>query len=280
MDASLSISQRHEANMNNSRTKTATLTILLGLILFIPNFAQVTAPKGSVWKPVEVNGDKITQTNAFVNFSQGQARFTGNTGCNTMKGTVVVRGKNKIDLQTTILTRRACKLMEGSVPEDTFVRALNNAVRYQRHGQTLALFNRRGIRVIRFVSTSKDQSDDDASSGTGLADKKWFLESIGNRKTFVAMKRVFVNFMDEKGTAGGDTGCSVFGGSYTAGKRDIAITDIMSTMRACEENGKMQLEREFLDGLRNANRYEIIENRLRLYRRNELLLTLRGEPKG
>ena len=50
-------------------------------------------------------------------------------------------------------------------------------------------------------------------------------------------------------------------------------------MRACEEDGKMQLEREFLDGLRRANRFEIRHNRLQLFRGQRLLLTLRGENK-
>jgi heat shock protein HslJ len=230
-----------------------------------------------IWKPVEVNGDKITQTSAFVDIASGQNRFTGNTGCNLMSGTVVVRDRNKIDLQATTMTKRACRMMKGSVPEDSFVRALNNAVRYSRHGNTLDLFNKRGTRVIRF--TYVPQGGDTGGAGTALTDNKWFLESIGNRKTFVAIKGVFINFIEEKGSAGGDTGCNVFGGSYSAGKRNISITDIMSTMRACEEDGKMQLEREFLDGLRNTNRYEISEGHLRLYRKNELLLTLRGEPK-
>jgi heat shock protein HslJ len=246
----------------------------------IPALAQITTGDDQVWKPLEVNGAKIVVTNAYMEIEPGQQQFAGNTGCNLMKGTVAVGPHNRIDLQTTITTKRACKLMEGSVPEQTFLKALNDAVRYSRHGQMLDLFNKRGKRVIRFASTSKKSPGDDTASTGGLEDSKWFLESIAGRKTFVAIKGVFVNFIVEKGTAGGDTGCNVFGGSYVAGKRNIAITDIMSTMRACEEDGKMQMEREFLDGLRNANRYDIKDGRLRLYRKNQLLLTLRGEPKG
>jgi heat shock protein HslJ len=41
----------------------------------------------------------------------------------------------------------------------------------------------------------------------------------------------------------------------------------------------MQTEREFLDGLKAANRFEIRDERLMLYRDRELLLTFRGEAK-
>ena len=37
---------------------------------------------------------------------------------------------------------------------------------------------------------------------------------------------------------------------------------------------------EFLDGLRQADRYEIKDGRLILYDGRKLLLTLRGEPKS
>jgi heat shock protein HslJ len=263
------------------KIKTATIYIFLAFLFSIPAFGQITNRAGEIWKPVEVEGSKVVVTNAYVNFMPGQRRFTGNTGCNQMAGNVTATSHSRIHITGTATTRRACKMMEGSVPEDTFLRSLNNAARYRRHGQTLDLFDKSGKRVVRFVSTPKDAPDDgNVGTAGGLADQKWYLESIGNRKTLVAITGVFVNFIAEKGTAGGDTACNAFGGSYSAGKSNIRITDIMSTMRACEEGGKMQLEREFLDGLRNATRYEIRDNHLHLYRKSALLLTFRGEPKG
>jgi heat shock protein HslJ len=50
-------------------------------------------------------------------------------------------------------------------------------------------------------------------------------------------------------------------------------------MRACVEDNKMSVEREMLDGLRAARKYEIRDDRLYLYRGSELLLTFRGEDK-
>ena len=263
------------------KIQTATIYTFLGLIFSITAFGQITNRAGEIWKPVEVEGSKVVVTDAFVNFVPGQRRFKGNTGCNQMTGTVTATSHSRIHIMGTATTRRACKMMEGSVPEDTFLRALNNAARYSRHGQMLDLFDKNGKRIVRFVSTAKETPGDPlVRTASSLDDQKWYLESIANRRILVAIKGVFVNFIAEKGTAGGDTGCNAFGGSYTAGKSSIRITDIMSTMRACEEDGKMQLEREFLDGLRNATRYEISDGHLHLYRKNVLLLTFRGEPKG
>ncbi len=82
-----------------------------------------------------------------------------------------------------------------------------------------------------------------------------------------------------KRSAGGNSGCNVFGGEYTATNKTVKVTEIISTMRACIEDDKMNVEREFFDGLREANRYQIREGRLFLYRNNTILLTLRGEAK-
>jgi heat shock protein HslJ len=50
-------------------------------------------------------------------------------------------------------------------------------------------------------------------------------------------------------------------------------------MRACEEDDRMSVEREFLGGLRSATRFDLEDGRLMLYRGNELLLAFRGEKK-
>src|SRR4051794_31394794 len=95
--------------------KTAAIYTLLALIFSIPAFGQITGRAGEIWKPVEVDGSKVVVTNAFVNFAPGQRRFTGNTGCNQMTGTVTIRSHSRISLTSTATTRRACKMMEGSV---------------------------------------------------------------------------------------------------------------------------------------------------------------------
>jgi heat shock protein HslJ len=256
--------------------KTAIFAISIMALMGLSAFAQDGGRNIEIWKPYELNGRHIQVTKAFIEIADGKGRFTGNAGCNTMSGTMTIDNKGIAHFGPVITTKMACKLVEGSMPEGEFLTALDRSTKIRRNGQTLTLYDRRGKVLLKFKASNKHRGD---PGDTGLTADKWFLESIGNRKTLVAIKGVFVNFDAEKGSAGGDTGCNVFGGDYTSSKNSISITNIISTMRACEEDGKMTLEREFLDGLKNANRYEISDGRLRLYSNKELLLTLRGEPK-
>ncbi|MDI1241343.1 MAG: META domain-containing protein, partial [bacterium] len=92
------------------------------------------------------------------------------------------------------------------------------------------------------------------------------------------IRGVFINFDSSKRSVGGNTGCNVFGGSYAASRNTISMKDLISTMRAFAEGGKMQTERELLDGLRRADTFGITsDNRLKLYDKGRLLLTFRGE---
>ena len=263
--------------MNFIPKKCVSLVVFF-FIFAIAAFGQISNGRHEVWKPVEVNGERITITNAFIDFAPGDRRFTGSTGCNVMTGTVTAGRGRRIDIGAAATTRRACKMMEGSVPEGIFLKALDTAVRYRRNGDTLDLLDRRGRRLIRFTLSPKTVQADE-TSGNDLTAKKWFLESVGSRMTLVAIKGLFLNFDAQKKSAGGNSGCNVFGGSYLTEGRKIAIRDIFSTMRACDEDGKMQIEREFLDGLRTADSYKISDDHLYLYAGKRLLLTFRGETK-
>ena len=160
--------------------------------------------------------------------------------------------------------------------EADFTRLLERATRYEKNGNTLNLFVRNRL-VLKFKGTVKPDSDD--NSAVKLETKKWVLELIKNRRLPKLETEPFINFDKAKGSAGGNTGCNVFGGNYTANGDKIAITNLISTMRACIEDERMNVEREFNDGLRTANRFEIKGGKLYLYRNNNLLLTFRAENK-
>ena len=150
--------------------------------------------------------------------------------------------------------------------------------RYRQVRDTLELLDRNRV-VLKFTAMHKEYPDNGGEQGTRLEDKKWMLESIAGRKTLTAIDKAFLVFDAEKKSAGGDSSCNVFGGSYSVKGDRLQITDVVSTMRACIEDDRMDTERHFLDGLRATNRYKIENNRLLLYRGEKLLLTLRGERK-
>ena len=239
--------------------------LLMGLSVSAQNNRKETVR----WKPIEANGEKIVTTNAFIDITEGQRRFTGNTGCNTMSGTITMGRSNIIIIRPAIMTRRACKLMAGSLAEGTFIEALKDATRYTQRGSFLTLTNRRGRAVLKFQAVTNETSDE-------LANTKWFLESISSRPRLTPGKDVFVQFDPQKGSAGGNSGCNSFGGSYSTRGKTISITDVISTMRACIEDRKMDVERELYDGLKKANRYSVSRGKLLLYQNSKLLLTFRS----
>lgn len=264
--------------MRTNRLKTVLLSAVIMSFAGIAVVAQRTDISTAKWTLTHAYGKQFVNSAAFFEIDIDRTKFVGNTGCNRMFGAVNIN-RNRIKFSNIGMTKRMCKMMPGSITESTFTKALDEAVRYRQNGNLLNLYNRRGRVILEFKIPGKQDPIDEDESGVGLEDKKWMLESIGNRKTLVAIKDAFVAFDSSKRSAGGNSGCNVFGGSYTSTNKTLAVTEIISTMRACTEGGRMETEREFLDGLRNANRYEIRDGRLFLYGGRKLLLTLRGENK-
>lgn len=242
-------------------------------------FPQANRISNIQWTLTHANGKAAANYRAYFEIDSDQSKFTGNAGCNRMFGGVMVRN-NRVTFSNVATTKMMCKLPDGSVPERSFLNAMEKAATYAQFVNTLFLYDRNRRTLLRFKRLVKQAPEDPVVSGTKLESRKWMLESIKNRRTFAAIKGVFINFDREKQSAGGNAGCNVFGGSYSSSKSAIRITEIISTMRACTEGDKMDLEREFLDGLRSANRYEMKAGRLFLYNGRRLLLTLRGEAKN
>lgn len=225
---------------------------------------------GVRWDLERVNDRILLNSPAFIEIAAPDGRFTGNSGCNRIFGPVRINAR-RITFSNVGITRRMCKLGPGSVPENDIVRALESTVRYKISGRLLTFYDRRGKSVLRFRREAV------RPERVGLTDRKWLLETIGSHP--VGVKDAFVTFDEQERTAGGNSGCNVYGGTYSERNGSISITEIMSTMRACEEGDRMEVERGLLNGLRNADRYEIKAERLYLYRGQDLLLTFRGEQK-
>jgi heat shock protein HslJ len=262
--------------MKNIRSKVLILiTIIIGLSAFA--FAQRPDKLSTEqWQLSEIYGRRVADSKAMLELNMNRTRFTGNTGCNRMFGNVSVRGR-QIDFGSIGTTKMACDPRSNRLETDV-LRGLNSVTRYRQIGDTLELFRRNQL-MMKFTAIVKEYPDGDNSTRLRLEDRKWMLEQIGTRVNIKALPEAFVVFDGKKHSAGGNSSCNVFGGSYTATRERLRITNVISTMRACIEDERMQVEREFLDGLRNANRFEIRDNRLKLYKGNEILLTLRGERK-
>ena len=255
------------------RTAIFLITLAIMLVGTAVIFGQNRQLADTEWKLIEANGRPVTNSSASITINEDGTKFTGNTGCNRMFGTLVLRGRN-IDFQDVGVTKMMCKLMPGNIPERVFLSALEKAVSYRQSGATLRLMDRRGQTVLAFSGVPRE-----GQNSTRLQDKKWVLEQIKGRQTFVPLPYAFVNFDARKGSVGGNSGCNVFGGNYSTRGGTVTISNIIATMRACVEDSKMAVERDMLDGLRSARRFEIKNGRLILYRGGDLLLTFRGENK-
>jgi heat shock protein HslJ len=234
------------------------------------------------WLLVELNGRAVTSTTAYFETEANRTRFTGDTGCNRMFGDLTVTN-DRIAFKKIGTSRKACRPQAGQPRESDILAAMRAAVRYTLAGNDLTIFDRRGRRVLRFrrmVKMPPEPAPDAPPQGNAtLETRKWMLEKIHSRPQLRQLSGAFISFGNRDNSAGGNSGCNVFGGEYSATRTTIAIRDIVSTMIACTEGDKMDVEREFLGGLRSADRYEIREGGLYLYRGGTLLLTFRGERK-
>ncbi|MFL6467423.1 MAG: META domain-containing protein [Pyrinomonadaceae bacterium] len=219
------------------------------------------------WQLTYLNG-KAVSTKAYLEFDARLTRVTGNAGCNRMFGSVVTINR-QISFGPLGMTKMACAEREANRIESEFTTALARVNRLRQSGESLQLMS--GSRIILRFTAKNDEP--------GLEDKKWIVENLNGKKIEVKGEMPFISFDAEKQSAGGNTACNVFGGSYAVSGDTIRIFDTISTMRACIEDDRMEIERKFMDALQSANRFEIKNGKLYLYRKSNLLMKMRGENK-
>jgi heat shock protein HslJ len=234
---------------------------------------------GHDWSAIYLKGVNIGKIEAFIKIDTDGKRFTGNTGCNIMNGSVNI-DRERIKFSAVITTKRACTRKTAPI-ERAMLTALNNATSFKLSHSRLRLFSGKSL-LGEFGPRPANIDKDGPLTGTDklkLEDRKWVLESISRSVVPNVEQKAFLVFDPVKKSAGGDTSCNAFGGEYKTNADKIAITEIISTMRACIEDERMNIEREFLDGLRTADSYKIEGDKLMLYRRGKLLLTFLGDKK-
>lgn len=256
--------------------KLLTSAVFIALTV-VSGVAQNDRLGATQWKLVRLAGTPVTTASkAYLELNAEQTRFSGNAGCNRMFGAVTVQGR-RIDFSNVGTTRMACADPRVRNVETAFVRALENVDRFRRSRGSLELYDRN--RLVAQLTASVNQPPSGGGQNVGLEDRKWMLDSIKGTPVATAGRSAFLVFDRTKGSAGGNSSCNVFGGNYTSTGSTLKIVDVISTMRACIEDDRMTIEREFLEGLRQANRYEIKRGSLVLYRNDRLLLSFNGEAK-
>ena len=100
--------------------------------------------------------------------------------------------------------------------------------------------------------------------------KLTFFGSVGTTFPAVEGSDAQLTF-NEDGTVAGNSGCNGFGGNYTVEGDQVAFSEIVSTLIACEEP-LMAQEAAVLKTLTNAATYEIDGNTLTLTSNDTVLI--------
>ncbi len=237
--------------------------------------AQTDGLSANHWSLVEMNGEAVSNSRASVEFSADRKNVSGSGGCNRFFGGVRV-GRGTMRFSGLGSTRMFC---DGAMEAETaFLDAVKSVTRYRIRDNVLTLMAGR-TEVLKFEGSPKPDEAADNADSASISEKKWVLETIGGDPVVLAEGSAFITFDTGQKQAGGNTGCNVFGGSYTSTGENIAFKNPVSTMRACIEDNRMEIERSFMDALLKVDRYEVNGDRLTLFGGNTALLEFVGTDK-
>jgi heat shock protein HslJ len=114
-----------------------------------------------------------------------------------------------------------------------------------------------------------------SGSESSLANSHWRLVSYGESgsESPVLEGTDFTLQFEDSSQAGGNTGCNTFGARYevSAGGR-ISITEITSTLMACNEEALVEQESQVLDALRSAESFELNGESLSIHYKGGVLI--------
>ena len=129
--------------------------------------------------------------------------------------------------------------------------------------------------VFIFISAVVIRNNEAKNQSKSLYETKWSLRKIHTGKEdFDVNGKAFIQFDDEKNSAGGNGGCNSFGSSAIIDGNTISFTNIFSTKMYCEE--VQESENAYLKTLSLSNRFEIKGGTLLIYRDKILMLEFVG----
>ncbi|HWS99851.1 MAG TPA: META domain-containing protein [Pyrinomonadaceae bacterium] len=100
-----------------------------------------------------------------------------------------------------------------------------------------------------------------------LADTQWRLTSFGatGAESPVIEGTTITLKFGADGRAGGSGGCNSYGGEYRERGDNLSFSRIISTKRACLEQGANQQEQRYFAALESASKFKLSDNRLTIF---------------
>jgi heat shock protein HslJ len=189
------------------------------------------------WNLTSLNGQTVpSTTTAHLLFTAGQInRVSGSTGCNRLSGVYELSGTKSIKFLPLAVTKMACLDNGANETETKFLAALQQATVWSATTNELVFSN--GATVV-----AKLQGVKPATAEEKKLNGSWELTYISGQK--IAFNGLFpdkkptINFNVPSPVVNGNGSCNGYGGQLKVEGNKITVSNIISTMMACEGGGE------------------------------------------
>jgi heat shock protein HslJ len=159
----------------------------------------------------------------------------------------------------------ACAEESLTVQEQQYIAALQSAGQFELTADQLVIHYDNGQGVLNFVADDTvSNAPTPAGDENSLVGSQWQLESFGPTAAempVIASSTVTLEF-DTAEQATGSGGCNTYGGNYTVQGDSISFGKIISTERACVEEGVTEQEQQYFAALQTAESFSQTAERL------------------
>lgn len=231
----------------------------------VPPASLIGAWKLTAYGPAGAPTPAVEGAAAGLTFNE-DGTVSGTSGCNGLGGDYSVAG-NQITFGEFVSTLMACDapIMEQ---EDAAHKVMTGTATYEIEGDTLTINNNDMVLVL----TRGEYGTAEPSSPVSLVGA-WRLTSFGSAGTVssaITNENPGLTF-NEDGTVTGTSGCNEFGGNYTVEGDQITFSEIVSTLKLCDEP-LMGQEEAIQQVLTDAATYQIEGNTLTITKDDRVLI--------
>jgi heat shock protein HslJ len=197
-------------------------------------------------------------------------KVSGSAGCNQYNGAAKISG---VTLAVTGVssTMMACPPPASDV-ETAFLAALNKSASFTATADSLTIFDTSGAKILVFS----------ASTGPALTEGEWHVTGYNNGKQAVVSVAAGSDptaVFGADGTVSGNATCNRFNGTYTIDGDKIAISQLATTMMACETDELNAQEAAYLAALQSAATYQVRGSTLDLRTASDALAVTYTQPR-
>jgi heat shock protein HslJ len=215
----------------------------------VPASNDLTRTSWTLTYLVDASGDRtpaVAGSTATLSFDGG-GRLSGSTGCNSFNGTWTTSGTS-ITLTLGPMTQKACDPIL-IVQEKSLTMLLPKITTYSVAGDALTLRSNEGPGFV-YVPAQ-----------TGITGTDWNVTGVNNGKGGVESTPLTGALNAGFGADGSFTGfggCNQFTGTYkTSGSDGLTLGPLATTMRACADQSRNELEANYGAALAKVATYEI-----------------------